>query len=70
MSYQITISGKGSSGPMVKDEAAAWEALLRITFPGVTVLAIPMLCPECGEPLPDSGPCWHNLFEEEARNET
>lgn len=65
MSYQITISGKGTSRPMVRKEAEALEALLQVIFPGLTILAIPLLCPECGCPVPDSGPCWHNRFEEE-----
>jgi hypothetical protein len=25
----------------------------------------PDKCPECGQILPESGPCWHNLFPEE-----
>jgi hypothetical protein len=65
--YQLTIDKEAVSRPMSKDEAAAWEAILRLNFPGVTILAIPVLCPECGTPLPDSGPCWHNLFEQEER---
>lgn len=65
MSYQLTISGKGTSRPMVRKEAEALEALLQVIFPGLTILAIPLLCPECGCPVPDSGPCWHNRFEEE-----
>lgn len=27
--------------------------------------ATPDKCEECGEIMPESGPCWHNMFEEE-----
>jgi hypothetical protein len=60
--YQLTIDGDNVSQPMDKDEAAAWLGLLRITFPGATILASLITCLDCGEPLPDMGPCWHNLF--------
>lgn len=64
MSYQVTIS-QGISRPMVRKEAEALEALLQVIFPGIVALVVPMLCDECGWPLPDSGPCWHDLFPEE-----
>jgi hypothetical protein len=63
--YQITIDSQAVSRPMEKEEADIWEGLLRITFPGTTILAIPLLCESCGNPLPETGPCWHNLFPEE-----
>jgi hypothetical protein len=68
--YQITIDKQAVSKPMSKDEAEAWEDLLRIIFPGTVILAIPVLCSQCGSPLPESGPCWHNRFPEEEERPT
>lgn len=67
--YQIVIDGQDVSRPMEKEEAAAWVGLLRVTFPGVNIQAEPLTCQQCGESLPDSGPCWHNRFEEEEAGE-
>lgn len=37
----------------------------RVTVAIVLKEVEPEKCPGCGEMLPESGPCWHNLFEEE-----
>lgn len=63
--YQIFIDDDPVGDPKNEEEAAAWDGLLTISFPGSTIESRPVVCPECGESMPDSGPCWHNLFEEE-----